>query len=68
MAPAGERTILIYGGETKHGKTNEGMIINIDDKEKPSRESQVNPNIAGISFPNNSYIISEERNTLAAGD
>lgn len=68
MAPYGEKTILIYGGETADGKTNQGMIINIADKEMPRREIHVNPNIAGTSFPNNSYIITEEKNTLAAGN
>ena len=66
MAPAGEITILIFGGETANGKENDGMVINV--KGNIRRETQIHyQDTQGITFPNNSYIINDEKIVLAAG-
>ena len=70
MLPWSEETIMIYGGEVPaEMKINDGILINVADKTNIETVKYYEHNDASIcfSFPNNSYVVTEDKSILAAG-
>ena len=70
MLPWSEETIMIYGGEVAaETKINDGIIVNVADKMNIETVKKYPHNDASIcfSFPNNSYVVKEDKSILAAG-
>ena len=70
MLPWGDETILIYGGEVADMlRINDGVIVNVADKMNIETVKYYEHNDASIcfSFPNNSYILTQDMSILAAG-
>ena len=70
MLPWSEETIMIYGGVVPaETKINDGIMINVSDKMNIETVKYYPHNDASIcfSFPNNSYVVTEEKSILAAG-
>ena len=70
MLPWDEKTILIYGGEAAaKNEINDGVIANVADKTNIVTEEYYPANNSNLcfSFPNNSYIVTEDKTVRAAG-
>ena len=64
MLPWDEETILIYGGEVAATmRINDGIVVNVADKMNIKTAKQDPHNDANLcfSFPNNSYIVTEDK-------
>lgn len=70
MLPWSKETILIYGGEVSADmRINDGVIVNVADKMNIETAEYYPHNDANLcfSFPNNSYVVTEDKTVLAAG-